>query len=124
VDMVRKAGAKRVYLASASPPVIFPNVYGVDLPSKKEFVANNLSIDQVRQVLGADGLLYQTVEDLLEVAREMNPSIKEYDASVFDGKYVTGTISEEYLSELEAGRGSKRRSGQKASLTSPAAAAV
>lgn len=116
VDMVRKAGAKKVYLASASPPVIHPNVYGVDLPSKKEFVANNLTIDQVRQVLGADGLLYQTVEDLLEVGKEMNPNIKQFDASVFDGKYVTGTVSDDYLMELEVGRGKARRSGQKAAL--------
>jgi amidophosphoribosyltransferase len=109
VEMVRKAGARRVYLASASPPVIFPNVYGVDMPSKKEFVANGLTIEEVREVLGADGLIYQTVDDLFKVGMEMNPAITKFDASCFNGEYVTGDIDEEYLEKLEKqGRGKKR----------------
>eukprot|EP00798_Chlamydomonas_sp_ICE-L_P021025 gene21025-27892_t len=104
-----------VYLASASPPVIAANVYGVDLPNKKEFVANGLTIDQICKVLGADGMIYQTVEDLIEVGHEMNPNIDMFDASCFTGKYVTGGIDEDYITNLEnTGRGTGRtRSGKK-----------
>eukprot|EP01023_Acetabularia_acetabulum_P022058 TRINITY_DN21766_c0_g1_i1.p1 TRINITY_DN21766_c0_g1~~TRINITY_DN21766_c0_g1_i1.p1 ORF type:complete len:536 (-),score=95.16 TRINITY_DN21766_c0_g1_i1:479-1849(-) len=110
VDMVRKAGAKKVYLASASPPVKYPNVYGVDLPSRQEFVAHGLTADQVCENLGADGLLYQTVEDLLAVGKALNPTIKDFDASCFTGNYVTGDIDENYLVELEkSGRGKQRK---------------
>lgn len=118
VDMVRRAGAKKVYLASAAPPVKYPNVYGVDMPSKKEFVANGLTDEQVREVLGADGLVYQDVEDLIAVGKQLNPSITTFDAACFDGRYVTGDIDEEYLAALEAsGRGANRlRAGQKTSL--------
>jgi len=118
VDMVRRAGAKKVYLASASPPVKYPNVYGVDMPSKKEFVADGLDEDQVCEVLGADGLVYQDVSDLIEVGKEQNPNIREFDAACFTGRYVTGDIDDEYLEELEnSGRGAnRRRAGRKASL--------
>jgi len=117
VGMVRAAGAKKVYLASAAPPVRYANVYGVDMPSKKEFAANGLTEDEVCAKLGADGLIYQTVEDLVAVGRGMNPDIAEFDTSCFTGTYVTGTTPE-YLQSLEetSGRGNGRRSGQKASL--------
>eukprot|EP01024_Parvocaulis_polyphysoides_P002217 TRINITY_DN10710_c0_g1_i1.p1 TRINITY_DN10710_c0_g1~~TRINITY_DN10710_c0_g1_i1.p1 ORF type:complete len:221 (-),score=41.43 TRINITY_DN10710_c0_g1_i1:333-995(-) len=109
VDMVRKAGAKKVYLASASPPVKYPNVYGVDMPSRQEFVAHGLTVDEVCENLGADGLIYQTVEDLLAVGKYLNPTIKEFDASCFTCKYVTGDIDENYIMELEkTGRGKQR----------------
>lgn len=110
VDMVRKAGAAKVYLASASPAVKFPNVYGVDLPSRREFVAHNLSEEQVCEVLGADGLIYQTVEELLDTGYELNPAIKQFEASCFDGKYVSGGIDEQYLEVLETGGRGKQRS--------------
>lgn len=115
VSMVRNAGARRVYLASSAPPVRFPNVYGVDMPNRKEFVAHELTEEQICEVLGADGLIYQTVEDLIDVGRELNPEIRQYDASCFDGKYCTGDIDEAYLEKLEnSGRGANRlRSGQK-----------
>lgn len=124
VDMVRRAGARKVYLASASPPVKYPNVYGVDMPSKKEFVANGLTEEQVKDVLGADGLVYQDVEDLLAVGYALNPSIKTFDAACFDAHYVTGDIDAEYLERLElSGRGASRtRSGQKTSLVGASAA--
>ena len=114
VDMIRKAGAKKVYLASASPPVKYPNVYGVDMPSKKEFVAHGLGEEQVREVLGADGLIYQTIDDLLSVAHQLNPSIRQFDASCFTGVYVTGDVKTDYLDDLERqGRGASRtRAGQ------------
>ncbi|GAB4817999.1 hypothetical protein N2152v2_005045 [Parachlorella kessleri] len=110
VEMVRRAGAKKVYLASASPPVRYPNVYGVDLPTRNEFVAHELTEEEICKVLGADGLLYQTVDDLIGVGKELNPDIAEYDDSPFTGKYVTGDINEAYLRNLEeSGRGSRRK---------------
>ncbi|GFH22991.1 glutamine phosphoribosylpyrophosphate amidotransferase, partial [Haematococcus lacustris] len=89
VNMVRNAGAAKVYLASSAPPVRYPNVYGVDMPNRKEFVAHELSEEQICEVLGADGLIYQRVEDLIEVGSEMNPDIHEFDDSCFTGKYCT-----------------------------------
>jgi len=109
VNMVREAGAKKVFLASASPPVKYPNVYGVDLPSKKEFIANNLTEEEVGRVLGADLLIYQTIEDLIEVGKEHNPRINTFDASCFDAHYVTDNITEEFLFQLEQkGRGKRQ----------------
>lgn len=110
VEMVRKAGATKVYLASASPPVKYPNVYGVDMPTRKEFVAHGLDEDQICKVLGADGLIYQDVSDLFAVGRQLNPAVEEFEASCFTGKYVTGDINDEYLAALEnSGRGAARR---------------
>ena len=82
---VRRAGAKKVYLASASPPVRYPNVYGVDMPTRREFVAFDLTEEEICRVLGADGLLYQSLEDLLGVGRELNPSIRQFEDSCFSG---------------------------------------
>lgn len=118
VDMVRRAGARKVYLASASPPVRYPNVYGVDLPTRTEFVAHGLDEEEICKVLGADGLIYQSVEDLVGCGRELNPALQEFDDSCFTGKYVTGDINEAYMRNLEEqGRGRGRsRPGRRASL--------
>jgi amidophosphoribosyltransferase len=118
VDMVRKAGAAKVYLASSAPPVRYPNVYGVDMPSRQEFVAHGLTEDEICATLGADGLVYQSVEDLIGVGKELNPTIQNFDDSCFTGKYVTGDINEAYLRNLEeSGRGkSRNRAGKKTSL--------
>ncbi|KAK9838399.1 hypothetical protein WJX84_005626, partial [Apatococcus fuscideae] len=102
VDMVRRAGAKKVYLASASPPVRFPNVYGVDLPTRREFVACDLSEDQIRGVLGADGLVYQSMADMEAVGQGLNPSVHRFEDSCFTGHYCTGHVDDSYLAELEA----------------------
>ena len=111
VQMCRSAGAVKVYLASAAPPVRYPNVYGVDMPSRKEFVADRKTEEEICATLGADGLIYQTVEDLLQAGLGMNAQIPRFDASCFDGDYVTGDIDEKYLDALElAGRG-KGKSG-------------
>ena len=83
---MRRAGAKKVYLASASPPVRYPNVYGVDLPTRTEFVACDLSEEEIRKVLGADGLLYQTLDDLLGAANDINPDIAQFEDSCFSGQ--------------------------------------
>ena len=109
VKMCRAAGATKVYLASAAPPVKHPNVYGVDMPTRKEFVAHERDEEGVCELLGADGLIYQRVEDMLQAGRGMNPQIERFEASCFDGDYVTGGIDEEYLLALEGdGRGAGR----------------
>jgi len=109
VSMVRQAGASKVYLASASPPVKYPNVYGVDMPSRKELIASNMTVEEVCEVLGADGLIYQELDDLVKVAKSHNPKITKFDASCFDGDYVTGDIDTSYLNALEnKGRGNGR----------------
>ena len=109
VQMCRDAGAKKVYVASASPPIKYPNVYGIDMPTKHEFIANGLSIDEIRQKLGADALFYQRLDDLIWAAQEGNPEIEQFDCSCFNGHYVTGSVSPEYLETLEqSGRVSKK----------------
>jgi amidophosphoribosyltransferase len=110
VAMCRAAGAHKVYLASASPPVKFPNFYGVDMPSRKEFIANGLDNAEVCRVLGADGLMYQSVEDLLDVAsKQSNGTIGVWEDSCFTGRYVTGDIDISFLERAEGlGRGKDR----------------
>lgn len=101
VQMCRDAGAKRVFVASASPPVKFPNVYGIDMPTKHELVADGRSIEEIREELGCDALIYQRLEDLIWAAKEGNPKIETFDCSCFDGRYITGSVSDEYLDGLE-----------------------
>ncbi len=104
IQMARDAGARKVYFASAAPAVKFPNVYGIDMPAKDELIAHGRSVDEVRELIGADGLIYQKLEDLVAAAREGNPGIESFDCSVFDGHYVTGDIDEAYLHRLEQSR--------------------
>lgn len=104
IQMARDAGAKNVYFASAAPAVRFPNVYGIDMPAKSELVAHGRTEAEVGELIGADALIYQRLEDLIAAAREGNPDIQEFDCSVFDGKYVTGDIDDAYLAALEASR--------------------
>ncbi|MEX0349781.1 MAG: amidophosphoribosyltransferase [Paracoccaceae bacterium] len=102
VQMCREAGAKKVYVASASPPVKFPNVYGIDMPTKHELIADGLDIEEIRKELGADALFYQNLDDLIWAAREGNPEIEQFDCSCFDGNYITGSVSDDYLERLES----------------------
>jgi amidophosphoribosyltransferase len=104
IQMAREAGALQVYFASAAPPVKFPNVYGIDMPAKSELIASGHSVEEVRQIIGADRLIYQDLNDLIDAAREGNPHIERFDCSVFDGGYVTGGIDDAYLSRLENSR--------------------
>ncbi|MCI5095725.1 MAG: amidophosphoribosyltransferase [Rhodobacteraceae bacterium] len=101
VQMCREAGAKKVYIASASPPVKFPNVYGIDMPTKHELIASDQSIEEIREELGADALFYQNLDDLIWAAKEGNPEIEQFDCSCFDGNYITG-LSDDYLQNLES----------------------
>ncbi|RME32430.1 MAG: amidophosphoribosyltransferase, partial [Gammaproteobacteria bacterium] len=110
IQMVREAGASKVYFASAAPPVKYPNVYGIDMPSSRELIAHGRTVKEVEQLIGADWLIYQDLEDLIEAARRGNPSITRFDTSVFDGVYVTGDITPEYLEQLERERCDEARS--------------
>jgi amidophosphoribosyltransferase len=104
VQMAREAGARKVYLASAAPPVRFPNVYGIDMPTKEELIAHNRSIEEIREFIGADQLIYQDVDAMKRVVGELNPRIGGFEASCFDGHYVTGTVSAEDFAQMQAQR--------------------
>ncbi len=104
VQMARDAGARQVYLASAAPPVRHPNVYGIDMPTREELVAHGRSVEEVRQIIGADALIYQDVEGMKQAVSSVNPRVTRFDASCFDGVYVTGDISEGDLARLNAER--------------------
>ncbi len=101
VQMAREAGAKNVYVASAAPPVRYPNVYGIDMPSASELIAFDKSAEQVAKEIGADWLIYQELDDLIDACRRGNKKIDEFDDSCFSGKYITGDISKDYLSDLD-----------------------
>lgn len=104
IQMARDAGARKVYVASAAPPVRHPNVYGIDMPSAEELVAHNRSEEEVAAAIGADWLVYQDLSDLIEAVRRGNPRINRFDASIFDGRYITGDVDEGYLTRLEERR--------------------
>ncbi len=104
VQMARDAGATKVYLASAAPPVRFPNVYGIDMPAATEFVAHDQSVDEIAEYIGVDWLIYQDLEDLQSCAMGINPRIERFDCSVFDGHYVTGGVDDGYLNRIERQR--------------------
>lgn len=104
VQMAREAGARRVYVASAAPPVRYANVYGIDMPSPAELIAADRSVDQVARTIGADWLVYQDMEDLINAARRGNPAIASFDTSCFTGEYVTGDVNADYLAQVEAAR--------------------
>jgi amidophosphoribosyltransferase len=101
VQMARDAGANKVFFASAAPPVRYPNVYGIDMASKKEFIANNKTTDQICKSIGADKLIYQDLEDLIWSVQQGNPKINSFDCSCFDGKYITNDVDQDYLAEIE-----------------------
>ena len=113
IQMAREAGAGKVYLASASPPVRHPNVYGIDMPAASELVASGRSIEQVRQIIGADRLIYQDLEDLERAVRGKNRKLDGFDASCFNGRYVTG-LDEGYLQHLEQRRSDAARDNRRA----------
>ena len=104
VQMARDAGARKVYLASAAPPVRYPNVYGIDMPTSAELVAHGKSIDEVREWIGCDALIYQDVEAMKKAIGSLNPQLDGFDASCFDGIYVTGDINAESIEMLYQNR--------------------
>jgi amidophosphoribosyltransferase len=111
VQMAREAGANKVYMASAAPPVRFPNVYGIDMPTKEELVAHNRSIEEIRVFIGADQLIYQDVDAMKRVVAALNPAINSFEASCFDGVYVTGDVSASDFAALQAQRTQQNKAG-------------
>ena len=104
VQMAREAGARKVYMASAAPPVRFPNVYGIDMPTKAELIAHNRTTEEIRQFIGADALIYQDVGALKKVVAALNPKLDGFEASCFDGRYVTGDLTDADLDAMAIGR--------------------
>ena len=121
IKLAREAGARKVYFASAAPPVRYPNVYGIDMPAASELIANGRSIEEIQELIGADRLIYQDLHGLVRSVRHDNSDISEFDTSCFSGEYVTGDVTEEYLDEVERRRNDSAKQLQEAKHRSPAA---
>ena len=104
VQMARDAGARKVYLASAAPPVRYPNVYGIDMPTKDELVAHDRTVEEIRELIGCDALIYQDVDAMKRAIGSLNAKLDGFDASCFDGVYVTGDIDTEAISRMNGNR--------------------
>jgi amidophosphoribosyltransferase len=104
VQMARDAGARKVYLASAAPPVRYPNVYGIDMPTSTELVAHGRTIPEIQKIIGCDALIYQEVDAMKRAIGSLNPSLAGFDASCFDGVYITGDITSEDIARMGASR--------------------
>ncbi len=115
VRMARQSGARKVFIASGAPPVRYPNVYGIDMPTSSELIAgDNRPTEEIRMEIGADALVYQTLEGMIDAVGHFNPNIKAFDCSCFDGKYVTGDVTPEYIAELERERLESKQQKKKA----------
>ena len=104
IQMARDAGARKVYFASAAPAIRYPNVYGIDMPAASELIASGKTDAEVEKLIGADWLIFQDLQDLIDSAAEGNPRIKQFECSVFDGEYITGDVNAGYLEKLEQSR--------------------
>ena len=109
VQMAREAGARRVFFASAAPPVRYPNVYGIDMPTREELIAYGRSEPEIAREIGSDELIYQDLEALREDVHSVNPQVTNFEDSCFSGHYITGDVTREYLDDVET----KRRDGAK-----------
>jgi amidophosphoribosyltransferase len=117
VQMARDAGALKVYFASAAPPVRFPNVYGIDMPTSRELIATGRSDDEIAREIGADKLIYQDLDALVDDVSSVNPDVTQFETSCFNGVYVTGDITPEYLAGVEAQRNDDELSKGEANIT-------
>jgi amidophosphoribosyltransferase len=115
IDVAREAGARKVYFASAAPPVRYPNVYGIDMPAASELVAAGRSDDEVRQFIGADWLVYQDIDDLVQACQHDDARIREFDTSCFTGHYVTGDVTPEYLERIRLERSDAAKASRRSS---------
>ena len=102
VEMARTAGAKSVIFASAAPPVTFPHVYGINMPTRQELIAHDRTIDEIAEIMGADKLIYQTVEGMNRAILDGQDAVTELEESCFTGEYLAGDVNEEYLEWVEA----------------------
>ncbi|MCP1727095.1 amidophosphoribosyltransferase [Natronospira proteinivora] len=112
IQMARDAGARKVYFASAAPPVRYPNVYGIDMPAAEELIAHQRDTQAICELIGADKLVYQDLPDLIEAVHQGNSRIKGFDTSVFDGQYVTGDVDDAYLAQLAQERSDAAKQGK------------
>jgi amidophosphoribosyltransferase len=108
VQMAREAGARRVYFASAAPPVRFANVYGIDMPTRQELIATDRDEAAIAREIEADGVIYQDLESLKIAVREANPALTRFETSCFDGTYITGDVTPAYLEAVERSRNAGR----------------
>ncbi len=116
IEMAREAGAQQVFFASAAPPVRYPNVYGIDMPSAAELIAHGRTVEEVCELIGADWLVYQDLEDLVSCSLEGNPGVDGFDCSVFNGEYITGDVDQNYLDRVESLRNDDAQSERRAAL--------
>src|SRR3954466_3462221 len=112
VQMARDSGARKVFFASAAPPVRYPNVYGIDMPTRAELIAAHRTEDEVCREIGADALIYQDLEELKDAVRRANPRLANFETSCFDGIYVTGDVTKDYLTAIEQQRDASRDSSE------------
>ena len=121
VQMARDAGATKVYLASAAPPVRYPNVYGIDMPTRSELIAHGRTVEEIREWIGADALIYQDVQAMKQAVGKINPAVQGFEASCFDGCYITGDISDAEVTALNEGRnrGEEEDDGDSSRLSLP-----
>ncbi len=114
IQMARDAGAKKVFFASAAPPVMYPNVYGIDMPARTELIASGHTVEEVRDIIGADRLIFQNLNDLIEAVQDTKHSrVEGFDCAVFNGKYITGNIDKAYLDNLQQQRNDIAKFGSK-----------
>ena len=113
--MAREAGANKVYMASAAPPVKYPNVYGIDMPTPEELIASGRTMEEIRDFIGADALIYQDVDAMKRAIGSLNPKLDGFDASCFDGVYVTGDIDTEAISRMNGSRPRIEETGEDSS---------
>ncbi|MBV7315029.1 amidophosphoribosyltransferase [Shewanella sp. NIFS-20-20] len=102
IEMAREAGANKVYFASAAPEIRFPNVYGIDMPTTNELIAHGRDADEIAKLIGADGIIFQDLSDLIAAVKQENPDISRFETSVFDGNYITNDVDQAYLDHLTA----------------------
>jgi amidophosphoribosyltransferase len=116
IQMARDAGAANVYFASAAPPVRYPNVYGIDMPSASELIAHDRTVEEVCELIGADWLVYQDLDDLVRCSLDGNPAVDGFDCSVFSGEYITGDVDQNYLDRVESLRNDGAQNERRAEL--------
>jgi amidophosphoribosyltransferase len=124
IQMAKDVGAKKVIMASCSPPIRYPNVYGIDMPSRAELVAHGRTTEQVADAIGADLVIFQTLPDLVASVRQLNPSIEQFECSVFTGEYMTSGVDAQYLDHLESIRSDNMKTKAVAAVPAHASGAA